>query len=241
MALISFIFEVIIDRYVLSATLFFFNYYFYSSFDSFFLLLSSLGTWWLSLVLCFESFLSVHVCIFIGFWFVVTLHLIYNSLHVCVCARICVCVWDYFKLLISEIQMHSNNPRFLLPPSHCLLFLMSYFTSSRVWSLSYLLWILMIFLLLSFNLPISFISDWSAIFFSIFAFTNENFVLILIFLFVAFYFTLRNPLFLVRLVSQYWTLLAFACLQNFCSLHQISIKALPGRVFLVVGFSLSSI
>ena len=77
-----------------------------------------------------------------------------------------------------------------------------------------------------------------------FAFTKEISVFIIFMFFVvAFSFALRVvPLtFLLRLVWWCWTLLAFACLWNFWSLHQMWMKALPGRLFLVVGFCLSSL
>ena len=70
----------------------------------------------------------------------------------------------------------------------------------------------------------------------IFAFTNEIFPFAFFtVLVVALSFSLRGvPLtFLIKLVWLCWTLLAFAYLSNF---HQIWMKALQGRVFLVVGF-----
>ena len=45
--------------------------------------------------------------------------------------------------------------------------------------------------------------------------------------------------FVVKLVWWYWILLTFACLESFWFLHQIWMKVLLGRVFLVAGSSLS--
>ena len=47
--------------------------------------------------------------------------------------------------------------------------------------------------------------------------------------------------FVVKMVWWCWILLTFACLESFSSLHQIWIRVLLGRVFLVVGSSLSSL
>ena len=47
--------------------------------------------------------------------------------------------------------------------------------------------------------------------------------------------------FVVKLVWCCWILLTFACLENFWFLHQMWVSFLMGRVFLVVGSSLSSL
>ena len=72
-----FTFKVAIDGYIRTVILLIVLGCFRSSFCSFYLLLlSSLAMWWLSLVLCLDSFLCV--CLLIGFWFVVTIRFIYN-------------------------------------------------------------------------------------------------------------------------------------------------------------------
>ena len=62
----------------------------------------------------------VCVCIFIGFWFVITLHLIYNSLHLCVsvCIYVCVCVCEIilscwflkFKCILTTLGFYFPLP-----------------------------------------------------------------------------------------------------------------------------------
>jgi len=68
------------------------------------------------LVLCLNSFFFMCIC----YWFLVCgYHKVYLQQPIYVC--------DYFKLIISSVQMHSNKPAFLLPPSW-LTFFTSYFT-----------------------------------------------------------------------------------------------------------------
>ena len=140
--------------------------------------------------------------------------------------------------------MHCNNPAFVLFSPHNYHFRYHiYFTSvCFVYSLTaycgYSLFYCLC--LLTFLLALYMLFYYL---YCMFAFTDELFpFIIFMFLVVAFSFSLREVLltFLVKLVCWCWTLLAFACLQNIWSLHQIRMRALPGRIFLIVGFSLSS-
>jgi len=105
---------------------------------SFFILLpSSLLNWWLSLILCLDSFTFFCVSIILqifGLWLPWGL---YIAIYIYTCISIhqslsLYCVCDYFKVLISQVQMHFNNPIFLLPPAHWLC-LISYFTCFILW------------------------------------------------------------------------------------------------------------
>ena len=63
----------------------------------FLLLVSSLMVWWF-LVLCLGSF-SFTFCVYIiGFWFVVIMKFTYMDLSA-----------DYFKLIVTEVQIHSET------------------------------------------------------------------------------------------------------------------------------------
>ena len=88
----TFTFKVIIDKYVLIAILLIVVWVFFVVF----LVSSSFALFLCDLMTIFSvmfGFLSLFVCVsLIGFWFVVTMRIIYNILYMCVCVCVCVCV-----------------------------------------------------------------------------------------------------------------------------------------------------
>ena len=121
-------FKLIIDMYVLTAILLIVLDLFLEAFFSlifFSLLFPCLVIWWLTLVLCLDSFFFVVCVSIIGFWFLVTMRFWYISLYIY--------KKNAFKLLAFYFQKHFLYHVFV-PSSHDCWFWYHIF----VWIISYL-------------------------------------------------------------------------------------------------------
>ena len=115
-------FKLIIDMYVLTAILLIVLDLFLEAFFS--LLFPCLVIWWLTLVLCLDSFFFVVCVSIIGFWFLVTMRFWFISLYI---------KKNAFKLLAFYFQKHFLY-RVFVPSSHDCWFWYHIF----VWIISYL-------------------------------------------------------------------------------------------------------
>ena len=148
----SFIFKVIIDKYVLIATWLIVLELFLQFFFVLFFFFCSLLLWFDNHLYIMFRFFLFFVCVYIiDFWLVVTMRFIYSNLYVYMIISSCLSL--KFKNILTTLHFYSPQPAFTI---FNLIFCIFLFCLS----LNYLLWIQMILLLFSFNLPTSFIGGW---------------------------------------------------------------------------------